>query len=244
MIDFETFADHCDLASQSELDRVMLSAFYHQSWRGVDSFTVTDVVGWFESLLLARPNTSRLKTKIAKSRCFIKGTGQNSFRLSAKKFKELAASLSTLTTPPDDPSVGDGIIPASLVIGTRGYLERLCAQVNICYNNSAFDGCAVLMRRIIEILLVHSFEHHNIESQIEDADGKVKNLNSIIGNAIQNSTLKLTKPVKNCIDKFRELGNFSAHSIQYNAREADIRGVSIEFRVTVEELLYKSGIRS
>lgn len=44
-------------------------------------------------------------------------------------------------------------------------------------------------------------------------------------------------------DVFRQLGNFSAHKIQYNANRKDIDNVQLRYRVTIEDLLYAAGIK-
>jgi hypothetical protein len=69
-------------------------------------------------------------------------------------------------------------------------------------------------------------------------------LDSIITNARGNRTLALSRNSKASVDEFRTLGNFSPHKIFYNARRGDIRKHIVEFRALVEELLYKSGIRT
>ena len=99
------------------------------------------------------------------------------------------------------------------------------------------------MRRLIEILLILSYRHHSIETQIEDPTGGFKSLSKIIGDAKTNKTLGLSKPTKECIDEFRILGNFSAHRIEYNCKRGDIEKIRLDYRATVEELLYKAGIK-
>jgi hypothetical protein len=69
-------------------------------------------------------------------------------------------------------------------------------------------------------------------------------LDSIITNARGNRTLALSRNSKASVDEFRTLGNFSPPKIFYNARRGDIRKHIVEFRALVEELLYKSGIRT
>lgn len=243
MLELDIFAAHCDLLNKRELEKVSLLAFYHYEWNNVGNFSLQDAVSWFEDLLLPKPNTSRLKSNIKKSCDFVKSSEKDYFRLSTKRLTKYKQAFSSLVEPAEDPKPIDSVLPLSLVEGSRGYIMKLSAQINVCYANSAFDGAAVLMRRLVEILLLHAYEHHKITVEIESSDGALKNLNSIITNAIQNQTINLSKPVKTCIDRFRVLGNFSAHSIHYNARRNDIKSVAIEFRVTVEELLYKAGIK-
>jgi len=46
------------------------------------------------------------------------------------------------------------ILPEPDYQGTRGYIESLAKQINASYEHNIFDGCAVLMRRLFEILLI------------------------------------------------------------------------------------------
>lgn len=54
----------------------------------------------------------------------------------------------------------------------------------------------------------------------------------------------LSKEVLSVLDRFRMLGNLSAHKIQYNAKKAYIDEVITLYRVAIEELLYISKIKA
>jgi hypothetical protein len=146
--------------------------------------------------------------------------------------------------PSEEVVSADTVLPSILYENTRGYIESLGRQINAAFEHNIFDGCAVLMRRLIEILLILSYEHLGVESEIKSASGDYVMLDSIIGNARGNPKLSLSRNSKATIDEFRTIGNFSAHKIYYNARRNDVRRHIVEFRALVEELLYKSGIRT
>ena len=42
------------------------------------------------------------------------------------------------------------VVPVTLVRSTRGYIERITNQVNGAYENGWCDGCAVMIRRLME----------------------------------------------------------------------------------------------
>jgi len=102
----------------------------------------------------------------------------------------------------------------------------------------------VLMRRLMEILLILSYEELKIESCIRNGNGDYKPLEAIITDAVGNSTLRLSRNSKEYLPIFRKLGNFSAHKIFYNADRKLIESNIIDFRATAEELLYKAGLRT
>lgn len=136
----------------------------------------------------------------------------------------------------------DDILPFDLYKNTRQNIERIADQINKAFYYGIYDGCAVLMRRLIEMLLILSFKEHNIDSEIRGKNNNFLNLSDIIYNAMSNRTLDLTNFAKESLDIFREKGNLSAHNLFYNARKKDIELVQSKFRYLFEELLFKSGI--
>lgn len=126
--------------------------------------------------------------------------------------------------------------------GKRNYLDRLIRQINNTYTNHCYDACAVLMRRLFEVLLVLAYQHHNIDDQIKDASGNgYIMLEGIVSNAKNNATLKFSR-IKKEFDIFRMVGNFSAHSISYTAGVKDIDDIKLNYRVMTEELFTKAGL--
>jgi Domain of unknown function (DUF4145) len=102
----------------------------------------------------------------------------------------------------------------------------------------------LMMRRLLEILLIHTFEHCGISEQALGDDGNYRRLKELIDRAKSKREIGLSADAKNSIDHFRELGNLSAHRIKYNCRRDDVRVHRLEFRALIEELLYKCGLRA
>ncbi len=118
----------------------------------------------------------------------------------------------------------------------------MAQQINSAYENNLFDACALMMRRLLEILIIHCFESEGIEDQIKDSDGSYQNLKSLINKAKSKPEIKLSSDVKKDIDQFRELGNLSAHRVKYNCRRDDIRPLRLGYRAVIEELLYAAAL--
>lgn len=125
--------------------------------------------------------------------------------------------------------------------GKRGYLDKLIKQMNCCYKNNCYDACAVLMRRLFEILLILSYQKLGIDNEIKDTSGKYFMLEGIVSNAKNNHTLNLSR-IKLEYDKIRDMGNSSAHGITYIASEKDINDIKHKYRAAIEELFDKAGI--
>lgn len=239
----EEFARTTNLARGSELEKVRLLAFYFHKTAGKREFGRDDILEWFEALHYASPNMSRLLRRIRESRQFVKAGSQGQFKLHAVELDELQAEYPGLRAGSEEVVSDDTILPHSLYESTRGFVESLSKQINACYEYNIFDGCAVLMRRLLEVLLILAYEHLGIESEIQDSQGNYLALERIIANAKSNRQLRLSRDSKGLIDEFRVLGNFSAHKIYYNCRRSDLTSLTRSYRATIEELLYKNGIR-
>ena len=240
----EEFKKKSDLLGKTEIEKTGLLAFYFYKTENVIQFSSKDISYWFDSLNLGRPNISRLIKNIIKSPLFIKGNGNDTYQLHPKSIEAYENEINWFDETSEEISFNGAIIPREVFTKTRGYIEKLAEQINASYENNIFDGCAVLMRRLIEILLIHVCQNTGQENRIIDSSGKYKNLSTIINEVKSNPSINLSKYTNDCIDNFRILGNFSVHKIEYNCRRDDLKKIALDFRATVEELLYKSGIRT
>lgn len=136
------------------------------------------------------------------------------------------------------------ILPIMLFTGLSTNFQRLCKQINASYESNLYDCTAVMMRRLLEGLLVLSYQYYGIESEITAKDGiHYVMLDKIIKNAENNQALKLSANVKKDLALFKDLGNYSAHKIWYNCTKQDIEPHILKYRMIIEELLYKSGLK-
>ncbi len=103
-----------------------------------------------------------------------------------------------------------------IVEGTRGYIEKLATQANGCYQREWYDACAVMVRRLIEILIIDCFEQHNIASKITNPNSDdYYGLGELIGLFLNETTWHIPRSVKTHLPKLKylkEIGDSSAHS--------------------------------
>ncbi len=240
----EEFKRIASLDEKSELDRTALVAYYLAENKDQEEFEIGEVSSLMVALGYAHPNKTRLKSKVKKSQGFVKGSNADRFRLSVKERKRLKEVLPDISGSEEILS-DDSLLPEILLSETRrDYLVRIAQQINASYEHNLFDACALMMRRMLEILLILAFEKCGIESEAKDQDGNYIKLKTLINKAKSRTEISLSPSTKSAIDDFRELGNLSAHRITYNCRKNDIRTVRLEFRAVVEELLYKAGLKS
>lgn len=241
-MNIKNFNKTINLGAKTEIDKAYYLAYFLCKLEDAEDFTVDDLCECFSKLDFSQPNKARLKGKIQKSKAFIKGARVGSFKLHGNSVKEIESDFPNIAEKSEEIVFGDSILPATLFLNSRGFIESLSKQVNACYENNLFDACAVMMRRLLEVCLILSYENLGIDYEIKDANGDYKQLNVIVANAKGNATLSLSRNTKACLEDFRAVGNFSAHKIYYNAKRQDVKKVSLEYRAAIEELLYKSGL--
>ena len=122
-------------------------------------------------------------------------------------------------------------------------VERVVNQINGCYEKGWFDGCAVMMRRLIETLIIECFEKHGVAHKIKNATGDFLYLGDLIDKTLQETAWNLGRNTKQGLPKLKNIGDQSAHNRRYNAHREDVDKVSNDFRVACEELLYISGLK-
>lgn len=136
----------------------------------------------------------------------------------------------------------EDILPFDLYRGTRQNIVKIADQINKSFHYGIYDGAAVLMRRLVEMLLVLAFKEVGQEDYIRGSDGNYLQLSQIIGQAITNKELDLSRNAKDYFRIFKEKGDLSAHNPFYNCRRKDLQLIQHEFRSLIEELFYKAGI--
>lgn len=167
----------------------------------------------------------------------------------AKSVLDVAASIQREAprhvTPPDEgqKSSTEFVLPASVVRGTRGYIERVANQVNGCYERGWFDGCAVMIRRLVETLIIEAFEHIGKSSAIKGVSGDFLYLRGLVGVALNEPSWNLTRNTKKALPRLKSIGDKSAHSRRYNADRGDIDKVADDVRVVVQEFIYLAGLK-
>ena len=157
----------------------------------------------------------------------------------------LAADAPRGFLPPSEgtrPS-SEQVLAFSHVKDTRGYLERVVNQVNGCYEHGWFDGCAVMMRRMVETLIIECYETAKIADQIKNPAGEFYMLRDLINKILLQPEFNIGRGAKQGLGRLKEIGDYSAHSRRYNAHREDIDKVAGDFRVVCQELIYLAKLK-
>lgn len=146
-------------------------------------------------------------------------------------------SPSSVLHSDDVPDSGQ-VVPHSVVSGTRDYIEKIVYQINGAYENSWFDCCAVMIRRLIETLIIEAFESHEIADKIKNSTGDFVFLRDLINLTLAEATWNLGRTSRVALPKLNDIGNLSAHSRRFIAQRQDIDRVLDDLRVITQEFVY------
>jgi hypothetical protein len=147
--------------------------------------------------------------------------------------------------PPVESRLKDksSVLPQVLFHSTRGYLEKVVYQINCCYENTCYDACSVMIRRLTEILLIEVYEHHSLEQKIKDNNGEFFLLEELINRFLAEPKWNLSRNTKQGLKILKHIGDLSAHSRRYNANRHDLDKIIADLRIIAEELLYLAGMK-
>lgn len=169
--------------------------------------------------------------------------------LTPQKIKGLISAIEAdcedTLLPPESglEATGQPIVPFALVRGTRGYIERITHQINGTYSNGWYDSCSVMIRRLIETLIIESFENNNIAQIIKNSSGDFFYLSDLISKTLSEPSWNLSRNARQALPKLKDIGDKSAHSRRFNAVRNDIDKINAEIRVVVQELVYLAGLK-
>jgi hypothetical protein len=241
-MNLERFAELVDLEEAAETEKIKLLTYYLTRSSKVRECELSAAIEAIDTLHFPAPNSSRLRKNISKSSDFVKASSVGRVKLHAASIKKLKNQFPELNNQSEEIISQEEILPKIIYSNCPNYIKRLADQINSAYDNNIFDGCSVLMRRLLEVSLILAYKKLGIESEIQAADGTFKLLDGIIQNSKTSSPLSLSRNAKKNLDDFKKLGNFAAHRIEYSTRRADIDNLQIEFRATIEELIIKAGM--
>jgi hypothetical protein len=158
--------------------------------------------------------------------------------------RELAFSLRTTWRSSNPaPREDDGLFPLSILSQAgRGYLITVGRQMNGCFSQGWYDACAVIMRRLLEIVLIEAFEAKGIAAKIKDSAGNYLQLTDIVSHALSESSWVLSRNCKKALPSLRDAGHNSAHGRYYHARREDMEDIRASCRIVIEEFLHHAGL--
>jgi hypothetical protein len=241
-MNFTQFSSKSSLTDVSQIQKVILLAFFSLKRSDVHEWSIADLSKFVQEQNLGSPNATRLREQVIASRAFIKSSN-GKFKLKLKTIQDCEGKFPELINKSEEIISDDTILPEGLYEKTRGYLINVSKQINASYQHNLFDGCAMLMRRLMEMLIILTYKHLGRENEIQTANGGNQPLSYLINYSLTHQVLGLSRDSNNVLDEFRQLGNHSAHGLEYNCKKGDLDKIKISYRVCIEELMYKCGVK-
>lgn len=147
---------------------------------------------------------------------------------------ELEKQIGIVPSPP----ATDDYFPIGIFDNTRTHLVRIATQASKCYDNALYDACAVLTRKLLEVLIIETFERHKIESRIKDGKGFFFYLSDLIDCLLSETTWTIGRNAKGAIPSLKKMGDQSAHNRRYFTQKADIEKIKDDLRIVLDELVH------
>lgn len=165
----------------------------------------------------------------------------------AQAARDLQFKIKTSWTelPPDTTHLEkSGVFPLVKLEQTgRGYLLSIGRQANGCYTQGWYDGCAVMMRRLLESSMIEAFEAKKLDAKIKDSNtGDFFQLTALVKASLAETGWNLPRNVRKEIQYLRDLGHRSAHNRYYLATKPDIDKYAGVYREAVEAFLHLAGL--
>lgn len=136
------------------------------------------------------------------------------------------------------------VMPKSVVIPSKkSYLVTVVIQANRCYETRCYDACAVMIRKLIEILIIEVYEAHKKEAEIKNSNQDYLLLGPLVDAILKAPHWSLARESKTTLPKAKELGNRSAHNRRYVATISDVNAIIPGLRVLVDDLLHIAGLK-
>lgn len=179
-------------------------------------------------------NTSRLRKNLQKDQrtsaprgkpIAVKPAARRQFSDSYSQF--LAAPL---------PRIDNAVLVAEDFLGARKYINDIVRQINGSYQFELFDACAVMMRRLAEVLIIDAYVNTKNDSHIRDSKGDYVMMNNLINALKSGRNFNLSRNAPGYLDKLKVLGDTAAHSRTYITKSKDIDDFSQSYRMLIEEL--------
>jgi len=239
MITEKDFLNRVDESCAKQIDRALALIWFVGVEDQTKGLTAREIAIILRDAGHPEQNISRLDSALANDRrtAVAKGGG---WALRPAARRGLDDSYRVHLGPAALPD-SDSVIPMSLVVGSRGYIEKVADQINKSFDGQLYDCCAVMCRRLLETLIIEVYENEGRASDVREGRHFV-GFAEMIAVLERDSAIFVSRPAMNALKAFKVLGDLSAHNRHYNARIGDIEPQRAGIRLIVEELLYRSGL--
>ncbi len=148
------------------------------------------------------------------------------------------AAIDNIVNAPKVIIPSNSYFPAELFDNTRGYLKAIATQAAVCYDQGLYDACSVMTRKLLEVLIIETFEKHGISSKVKNNSGNFYYLSDLIDLFKAENTWNVGRNAKSSLPNLKKMGDLSAHNRRYIARQTDLNNIKDDLRIALEELIH------
>ena len=227
----EEYLEEVDFHKLTEINKIKWLAYYNYVFKSIKVFSYEDILNWFDSLDLPRPNKSRLITKIKNSREIVKSTNKkNHYCLHANTIVALKNELSSLKL---------GSKPIIKTIKNE-YVSSSRIKEILSIKNKDFD-LSKLVKYCEELNTAHIFDHFLtlilITRAILDHVPPIFNCKKFSGVCNNyNGAKSFKESMTHLNDSSRKIANLHLHT-QIRKREALPNITQVDFSNDIDVLL-------
>lgn len=213
---------------------IPIFAYYCQEIQGASAFSASEIAACFNALSL-KPysNISAFLSNKAKGKNTIFLKQKAGYSLTRQEKDRLAKELSM----PVEIPISNEFIDVSIVQGSPFYIVGMTKQMAQCYECGLYDATLVLMRKLIETLIIETFERFGIDDSIKDANGDFYFLKNLIPKYLNSPKWNTSRNMNKNIEKVKKYGDLSAHNRRFQAKKSDIDDFKFELRQVVQEMV-------
>lgn len=215
-------------------EAIALLWFYRQT-QAFEERSASELSADFRDENFTAPNPSRLGNALRRNRRTVAGRRRGTFQVNARYLDELEVAYGNLLTNTPARAASPLVLPEDFGRGTR-HLEQLVIEINGTYERGYYDGCAVMLRRILESLIISVFLSRRQADMIR-VDGNFLSLEALILKVLTFDQIHLARDARRIMGQIKEVGDVAAHSRNYLTKQQDIDDIKLGARRVLDELL-------
>jgi Domain of unknown function (DUF4145) len=237
-LSFDAFCEVVKNSSRTNAERALAVLWYFDH----EQLGIAKTAGQLTKLLsdhhIGAPNQTALADAIRKTKLAHESKGGFSLKPGSRKMiRDWLPDLDGVQPTMDHAS---GYLPEPIWKNTRGYIEEVCRELNGSFHHGYYNAAAVMLRRLLETLLIESYEHFNRETEINDGGGNYLMLSDLAERACGENGhrgINLGRDSKKALKDARSVGNWSAHARRFLAHAGDLTKLQAGMRLLVQELV-------
>jgi len=243
-----SLVDFCEVVKQLKRSNAekALAILWYRDWQQPDiALTPGQLTKVMVDHHVGTPNATLLAAAIRKTKLGNESKSGFTLKPGSRKIVHgwLPAGIEGMQPTMDHST---GYLPNAIWMGTRGYIESVCKQLNGCFRAAYYDAASVMLRRLMETLIIESYEHLKRENEIKDGDGNYFMLRYLVERANgkpPHAGLNLGRDAKKNLEDVKALGDKSAHNRRFIAHAPDLVNIQGGVRTAAQELIQIASLK-